>query len=406
MRTAVFVAPFFMDTTMRFVREAAGLSGVRLALLSQDPIEKLDPRIRSRLVAHRRLANALDPQQIADGVRAVARETGPVDRVFGALEQLQVPLAEVREGLAIEGLGVRAARNFRDKSEMKNVLHAAGVPCARHRLIGSAEEARAFVAEVGYPVVAKPPDGAGGRNTYRIDDAGQLDQALTAAPPDAASATLLEEFVVGEEHSFDCVSIRGVPVWHSLSHYVPGPLEVLENPWIQWCVMIPREVDHPRYDDIRKAATRGLAALGMHTGLSHMEWFRRGDGTVAISEVGARPPGAQFTTLISYAHDLDMYRAWARLMIFDAFDPPKRAYAAGAVYLRGQGRGRVQRILGLDRAQRELGRLVVEVKLPRFGQSPASGYEGEGYVIVRHPETAVVRDALHRLVRMIRVELG
>ena len=34
-----------------------------------------------------------------------------------------------------------------------------------------------------------------------------------------------------------------------------------------------------------------------------------GGGGIAISEAGARPPGAQFTTLISYAHDCDFYSA-------------------------------------------------------------------------------------------------
>ena len=146
--------------------------------------------------------------------------------------------------------------------------------------------------------------------------------------------------------------------------------------------------------------------LGMVTGVSHLEWFRRGDGSIAISEVGARPGGAQISKLISYAHDFDFYRAWARLMIDGTFDPPGREYAAGAAFLRGQGRGRVKAIHGLRRAQQEIGPLVVETDLPRLGQSPSSSYEGEGYVILRHHETRVVEKALHRLISLIRVELG
>jgi hypothetical protein len=75
-------------------------------------------------------------------------------------------------------------------------------------------------------------------------------------------------------------------------------------------------------------------------------------------------------------------------------------------FLRGQGQGRVVAVHGLDRAQRELGSLVVEVKLPGKGQAPGSGYEGEGYVILRHPETRVVVDAVRRLMELVRVELG
>jgi hypothetical protein len=109
---------------------------------------------------------------------------------------------------------------------------------------------------------------------------------------------------------------------------------------------------------------------------------------------------------MSYAHDMNLYTAWARLMVFETFEPPERRYAAGAAYLRGQGRGRVRAIHGLDEAQRELGHLVAEVKLPQFGQTPASSYEGEGYVILRHPETEVVKQALARVVGLIRVELA
>ena len=51
-------------------------------------------------------------------------------------------------------------------------------------------------------------------------------------------------------------------------------------------------------------------------------------GGIAISEVGARPPGAQITAMTSLAHDFDLYRAWARLMIHGRFEPPERKYAA------------------------------------------------------------------------------
>ena len=78
----------------------------------------------------------------------------------------------------------------------------------------------------------------------------------------------------------------------------------------------------------------------------------------------------------------------------------------GAAYLRGQGRGRVKKIHGLRRAQQELGGLVVEVKLPTQGQHPASSYEGEGFVVLRHPDTGTVERALRRLVSLVRVELG
>jgi biotin carboxylase len=407
MRNVVFVAPFLMDATLRFVRAVASLEGARVALVTQEPLERVPEDLRARLEAHWRVADALDPDQLETAVLELARRMGNVARLVGTLEQLQVPLGTVRRRLGIEGMDDTAAENFRDKARMKDVLRAAGVPCARHRKAASLDEARAFARAAGFPLVVKPPAGAGAKATFRVDSSEELDQAFRAAGPRPGQEVQVEEFVVGDEHSIDTVSIGGRPVWHSLSRYTPTPLDVLRNAWIQWCVLVPREIDDPRYDDIRAAAAEALAALGMRSGVSHMEWFRRRDGSLAISEVGCRPPGAQICTLISYAHDFDFYAAWARVSVFDEFRAPERRFACGAAYLRGQGDpgGRVAAVAGLEQAQRELGALVVEAKIPQPGQAPSGTYEGEGYVILRHPETRVVEEGLRRLVSLVRVEL-
>jgi len=407
MTNVVFVAPFFAETTLRFVDAAASVPGVRLGLVSRDPEEKLPPEMRAKLAGHYRVEDGLSRLAVEKAVLAMTRGLGSVERLLGTLEQLQVPLGAIRDELAIEGMGAAAANNFRDKAQMKTVLATSGLPCARHRLAHDRQEAFAFVEEVGFPVVAKPPAGAGARSTFRLDDENALQECLVAMPPSPRKPSLLEEFIVGEEHSFDSVVLGGKLVWHSINDYYPAPIEVLQHPWIQWSVVSPLEVDHPRYQAIRDVAGPALRTLGLVNGLSHMEWFRREDGSVAISEVGARPPGAQFATLISYAHDFDFYRAWAELMIHDTYEPPRRKFAVGAAYLRGQGAGtRVSAIHGLEQAQREIGELVVEAKLPKPGQSPSGTYEGEGYVILRHPETAVVERGLKRLVERIYVELS
>ena len=402
----VFVAPFLLEATLRFVKGAAVLPGVRLSLITQDPPTKIPEEIGSRIEEVRRIENALDADQLASTIREISRELGPARHILAALEQLQVPLARVRAELGIPGMDVQTAQNFRDKSRMKTLLQKANIPCARHALIRRADEARAFVSQVGFPVVVKPPSGSGARQTFRLENERDLADYLSSQPPKGNDPTLFEEFMTGQEHSFDSVSVRGRPVWYSISRYHPTPLEVMEKPWVQWCVILPREVEGPEYADIRHHGMRVLDELGLQTGLSHMEWFRRPDGGLAISEVAARPPGAQFTTLISYAHELDFYKAWPRLLVFEEFEPPQRRYATGAVFLRGQGEGRVRAIHGVEQAQKEVGDLVVEASLPKTGQPAASSYEGEGYIIVRDPETARVEHALQRILELIRVELA
>ncbi|HLU39894.1 MAG TPA: ATP-grasp domain-containing protein, partial [Planctomycetota bacterium] len=386
MPAVVFAVPFAMENTMRFVRAVAALDGVRLGVVSQDPVEELPPDVRARLHGFARVGDALDPVQLTDATVHIGRHWGHrVDRLFGILEQAQVPLAQARERLGLPGTSVEAARNFREKARMKDVLRRHGLPCARHCLATSADEALAFARALGGPVVVKPPAGAGAKGTFRIDALTDLQRWLRGAPPTPAAPVLVEEFVVGREFSFETATLGGRHVFHSVSCYFPTPLEVLREPWIQWCVLLPRDVSGPEFAAIREAGPRALSALGFDQGISHMEWFQRPDGSIAISEVAARPPGAQFMTLLGCAHDVDFHRAWAELMVFDRFDPPPRRFAAGAAYLRGQGTGRVAAITGLDRVQRELGDLVVAAKLPHPGQAPSGSYEGEGFVILRHP---------------------
>ena len=405
MVVAAFVAPFLLPATARFVATAAKLPDVSLAVITAEPVERLSPELKQHLDGHWRVDDPLDPQQLVGAVRGLSQQVGPVERLVGALEQLQVPMAYVREQLGIDGMDVQTARNVRDKSRMKTVLRAAGIPCARHQLVTDASEAFGFAEAVGFPLVAKPPAGAGAQATYRLDDATALRGWLETIPPHQDAPGLLEEFLTGEEHTFDSVTIGGQTVFSSIADYLPTPLEVLRQPWIQWTVLLPRELNDPRYDGIWEVGPAALQALGVRDALTHMEWFRRPDGSVAVSEVAARPPGAQITSMLGHVHEVDFYRAWAELVILGRFDPPERRYAAGTAYLRGQGRGRVGSVHGVEELQREIGHLVVEARLPDVGQPASSGYEGEGYVIVRDPRTDVVRDALHRIVSGIRVEL-
>ena len=407
MRHAVFVVPFVFETSLRFFAGALKLPDTMVSLISQDPLARFPQDLLGSVFAHEQVGDGLDGRQLAEGVRAIERKSGhKVDCLIGVLEQLQDALADARQLLDLPGLRPDGARLFRDKAAMKDRLRSAGLPCALSALAHDADELDRVVAEIGLPVVIKPPAGAGAVDTFRVDSFDQLRDVARASRPHKSRPVLVEEFVQGSEHSFDAVVIGGRTIWHSVSDYAPSPLTVIENKWIQWTVMLPREIDGPEYAAIKQAGPDALRVLGLHTGLAHMEWFRRRDGSVAISEVGARPPGAQFTTLLSVAHDVDMYRAWSELVIHGRFDPPARRYACGAAYLRGQGEGKVTAIHGLDRAQQELGDLVFDVRLPEHGQNRSSSYEGEGWVILRHPDTEVVRAGLQRLVALVQVELG
>jgi len=92
---------------------------------------------------------------------------------------------------------------------MKTVLRATGVPCARHKLAVSAADALEFAERVGFPLVVKPPAGAGAKSTFRLDDAADLRAWLDTVPPTPGRPAQMEEFLTGDEGSYDSVMVDG-----------------------------------------------------------------------------------------------------------------------------------------------------------------------------------------------------
>lgn len=408
MRHVVFVAPRFLRNTLRYVAAFVELHDARVSLVSEDAEASLPPPLRERIAGHYAVGSCLDGHELARACQAITRGVGPIDRLNGVLEQLQLPMAAARDAVGIEGMSLAVARSFRDKDRMKEVLRAVDVPVAKSVLATSAAELQAFAEQVGFPIVVKPPAGLGARGTFRIasDDQLRAMLALGLAPTPAQPAQA-EQFVIGREHTCETVTIHGRPVWRSGTRYYPGPLEVLENPWVQYVVLLPREADDPTFRSFDAINGAALGALGIGTALTHMEWFLRDDGSMLVNEVGARPPGVHIMPLMSLAHETDMVAAWAELMTFDRFEPKARKHAAGAAFFRGQGRGdRVVAVHGWDEARAVVGDALVEAQLPALGQPRAESYEGEGHAIVRHATTEGAREALRQLVTRVRVELG
>ena len=194
--------------------------------------------------------------------------------------------------------------------------------------------------------------------------------------------------------------VDGRLVWHSLTHYLPTPLECWSTRGSSgaWCCRA-RSTARAIDDIAAIGPPRPRRRSGCTTGLSHMEWFRRDDGSVAISEVGARPPGAQITTLMSCAHDMDLYAAWARLCCRDAVRPAG-APVRGRRRLPPRARARAGSnvaVHGLDRSAGDA-RAVVDVRASRSRDRTVGDLRGRG---LRHRppprDRAWSSEALERL---------
>ncbi len=403
----VYVSPFLRKDVYLFLDRLSRIEGVQVGLISTLEEDALSSEVGASISGYWRVSDLLSVDELVWAAKGLSERFGPIHRMFTEYELIQMSVAVARAELGIVGMSASTLLNFRDKGVMKDRLAAAGVPCALHRSVETSEDARQFAALVGYPLVVKPVAGVGARETHQCNSEEDFEEVLESDPPSETNPLQLEEFVQGEEHTLDSISVDGKAVWHSITRYLNNPLEVLRNPWMQWRIITPKEIDVPEYDDIRRIGEQALSALGMESNISHLEWFRRPDGRVAVSEVGARPPGSRIFTALNWANDYDMYDAWVRLMTLNEFTPPsERKYAVGTAFIRGIGTGVVVDIHGLDSVLEEFGHLLVETDLPYLGQIKADAYDGQGYLMLRHPETGVVEHAISEIVSRVRVEIG
>ena len=319
----VYVSPFLRKDVYLFLDRLSRIEGVQVGLISTLEEDRLSPEVVASLSGYWPVSDLLDPAELVWAAKGLSQRLGPIHRIFTEYELIQGSVALAREELAIPGMSPNTLLNFRDKGVMKDRLAAAGVPCALHRTVETTEDARDFAAKVGYPLIVKPVAGVGAREIHQCDSEAEFEEVLESAPPSQDNPLQLEEFIQGEEHTLDTVSVNGKAVWHSITRYLPSPLEVLRNPWMQWRIITPREIDVPEYDDIRRVGEQALSALGMESNISHLEWFRRPDGSVAVSEVGARPPGSRIFPALNWANAYNVYDAWVDLTALNSFVTPK-----------------------------------------------------------------------------------
>ncbi len=407
MRKVVFVAPFLMEATMRFVDAIGRLPDTRVFGICQKIPEGIPSSEAQRFADYIAIDDCFNPDQLEWAVRQLEQRHGEIYRITSVLELIQEVVAEVRERLGLEGLRRESARRFLDKNVMKAAFQDLKLPCARHLLMTNAEQGFAFAKQVGFPLVVKPPVGAGCISTFQVNNDEELANALRDVRPDAAHPVQIEEFITGDEFSFDTFTINGKVVWHSICQYFPPPIQAMRNSWIQWGHMLPRDITGPEFDAAREVGIKAVEGFGMASGVTHMEWFRRADGSVAIGEIAARPPGAHMPRCWSYAYEGDYYHQWAQAVIYDKFDGSNdRRYAVGSVFFRGPGQGRVRAVEGVEEANKLYGKYVMEARLPAIGQQKSESYEGDGYAIVRDPSTEKVIEIMQGIISHVRVHYG
>ncbi len=384
----VFLAPSYPPEMQQYTR---GLAEVGAAVygVGDQPVGALAPSLKRHLADYLQVPRLLDEDDVVERVHAWMRGRA-VDRVLANWEIMVLTAARLRERFGVPGMSLDTVRGFRDKQLMKERVAAAGLRVPRSARVRTATDAREAAARFGYPLVLKPISGAGSADTYRVGSARELEDALGRMRH--VEEASLEEFIDGEEFTYDTVCIAGKPAYANVAQYLPKPLIARTNEWISPVIVTVRDLAQPVLSAGQALGDKVLGALGMGDGFTHMEWFRKPSGEVVFGEIGCRPAGAHLVDQMNYTCDIDLFREWARAVCWGTFEAPtRRKYNAAIIFKRAKGQGRISRITGLTEFLRRHGEHVVESKLLPIGARRRNWKHtlvSDGYILLRHPDWA------------------
>lgn len=389
----VFLAPAYPPEMQEYTRGLAEV-GARVYGVGDQPRGALPQRLKPFLHDYLQVPRILDEDDVTERIQAWLRGRS-IDRVLANWEPLVLLAARLRECFGVPGMSVDAVAGFRDKQIMKERVAAAGLRVPRSARVRSETELREAAGRIGYPLIVKPIAGAGSADTHHVRSAADLAAAIAAVR--YVREVSCEEYIEGEEYTFDTVCIGGEPAFTNVARYLPKPLIARTNEWISPVIITVRDMRRPELAAGIALGRGVLRALGMGDGFTHMEWFRTPSGDAVFGEIGCRPGGARLVDQMNYTCDVDLFREWARAVCHRRFEgPTERKYNAAIVFKRALGQGRITRITGLEDYRRRYGPWMVAEDLLRPGTRRRDWKQtlvSDGYVLVRHPDW----DEAHRM---------
>src|SRR6266516_4403239 len=365
----IMISPGYPAEMALFARGLAA-TGASVIGVGDQPQSSVPQAAREALAHYEHVGSLAAGDAVAAVVHELARQVR-IDRVECLWEPYMLLAARLREELGLPGLTMRQTMPFRDKELMKAVLDEAGLRTPGHHSTDTVAGVWAAAERLGYPLVVKPIAGAGSSDTYRADAPADLDAILPMVRH--VPQVIVEEFIDGEEFTYDTICAGGEVLFENVCWYRPRPLLTKLHEWISPVIVSLRDLGAP---DLQ----------------------------------AARALGGRMVDAMNYATDADLFSGWAQAITLGRIaEPVRRRYNAGIVFKRAEGAGRITGYAGLDHLMAEFGEHVAAIDLLPVG-TPRRDWRAvtisDGMVVVRHPELARTVEMTERFAAELHLYAG
>ena len=328
----VFVSPHFPHTYWQFC-DRLHRNGINVLGIGDAPYDSLEAPLKAALTEYYRVDNLEDYDQVYRAVAFFAFKYGRIDWVESMNEYWLEQDARLRTDFNIT-TGIRSDRIgfIKEKSLMKKLYLEAGIPTARQHVVSDREAGKAFLRQVGYPVIVKPDVGVGATHTWKLENEGDLEAFYDHLP---AVPYVMEEFIQGEICSYDAILdskceplFESMTVWPPVMDIVNKDLDLM----YYTCPEVPEK--------LRALGRKTVKAFEVDRRFVHLEFFRLTKARKGLGEIGdfvalevnMRPAGGYTPDMMDFAHSTDVYQIYADMVAFDARRVPESGEHFYCVY--------------------------------------------------------------------------
>ena len=334
MKNFVFISPNFPTNYWQFCRELKN-NGLRVLGIGDQPYDTLLPELKSSLHEYYKVGSMENYDEVYRAVAFFISKYGRIDWLESNNEYWLERDAMLRTDFHItSGFQVEDMERIKFKSKMKPYYQAAGIPTARYHIVDDFDSCKAFIDEVGWPVIVKPDNGVGASHTYKLKDDEGLRSFLAEKEPHVSY--IMEEFITAEVNSYDAIiDSHGEPIFDT-GNVTPNSIMDIVNTNDNSIYYIVNQLP----EDTRRAGRATVKSFGVKSRFVHFEFFRLTadhphmgkKGDVVALEVNMRPCGGFSPDMMNFANSTDVYKIWADMIAYDSTQKPcgERRYCAYA----------------------------------------------------------------------------
>ena len=324
MQNFIFISPNFPTNYWKFCRELKN-NGIRVMGIGDQPWEEMTQEPKDSLNEYYKVGSLENYDEVYRAVAWFIHKFGRVDWIESNNEYWLERDAMLRTDFNVpSGFHVEDLARIKYKSGMKEYYQQAGIRTARYHIVDNFDGCKAFINEVGYPVIVKPDNGVGANDTYKLDNDGELWQFLNDKNPGVRY--IMEEFVTAEVNSYDAIiDSNGNPLFETGN---VSPISIMD---------IVNNNDNSIYyivkdlaEDVRAAGRAAVKSFGVKSRFVHFEFFRLTkdqpmgkQGDVVALEVNMRPCGGFSPDMMNFANSTDVYKIWADMIAFNCSTKPQ-----------------------------------------------------------------------------------